>query len=123
MFTIKPLELPKTEAYLRSLYELKFAQVLNDVGAFGVMKLSEMTPEDTGETASAWGYNVESGLNGYSIIWTNSVMAGTTPLAVLINYGHATGTGGYVSARNFIGPAMNDVLSQVMNMIETEVRL
>ena len=96
---------------------------LHKIGALGVNQLSGHTPVDTGQTASSWNYEITASRGGYTIVWTNSVTAGRVPLVVLIRYGHATGTGGYVSARNFITPALLGIQKILLGEIVKEIRL
>ena len=111
-----------THRRLNKLRHHRFERALDRVGLTGVRILSGATPKDTGDTASAWTYRIESSGHLYSIVWSNSVMAGQTPLVVLIRYGHGTGTGGYVPPNDFISPAMEAAFSQLRNMIAAEVR-
>jgi hypothetical protein len=121
MFRLNPPTFSKTQAYLQGLANKNFRNVLRSVGQYGVDRLSEMTPIDTGETASSWSYDITIRRGRAFIVWTNSVMAGSTPLVILLRYGYGTGTGGYVRARNFITPAMEEVLAEIQDKIAAEV--
>lgn len=103
----------KTESRLRRLQTREFSKILHKYGKEGVAALSKATPLDSGETASAWGYIVETSRSGFSITWTNSHSAGETPVAILLQYGHGTGTGGYVAGRDFINPAIKPVFDRI----------
>lgn len=91
---------------------------LSKFGAMGVSALAAATPTDSGISASSWSYKVEQRRGYYSIRWTNSNDAGGVPVVVLLQYGHGTGTGGYVEGRDFIMPAIRPVFDQ----IEAEMR-
>jgi hypothetical protein len=110
-----------TERYLQRLKTLKIAAILHKYGDQGVAALSNATPVDSGLTAGSWSYTIEEG-NGYcSIRWHNSNEIAGAPLAVLLQYGHGTGTGGYVQGRDYINPAMAPIFDQIAADVEREV--
>jgi hypothetical protein len=47
-----------------------------------------------------------------TISWTNRDARGF-PVAVMIQYGHGTGTGGYVQGEDFINPAIKPIFDQI----------
>lgn len=103
-----------TEAFLKAASNRsRMASVLNKYGQMGVNALRSATPSDSGETANAWYYEVTSGEGGMSIVWRNNHMAGSTPLVILLHYGHATGTGGYVQGREFIASTIQPIFDQI----------
>ena len=86
---------------IRWLNRLKSAQlfsVLNKYGTIGQNALSNATPTNTGLAASSWSYTIEQGSGSYKITWTNSDVENGFHVAVMLQYGHGTGTGGYVEA-------------------------
>lgn len=95
---------------------------LNKIGQRGVSSLEQNTPRDTGQTAKAWTYSIESDKNGAEIVWTNtaSVSSGVN-IAKLIELGHGTGTGGYVPPRPYIKQAMDNVLETSGDIIAKEL--
>lgn len=88
-------------------------RALDSAGRSGVAALSAATLIDSGETSQSWSYTVQKSKGGWSIEWTNSHMAGSTPVAILLQYGHGTGTGGYVQGRDYINPAMKPVFDKI----------
>lgn len=86
---------------------------LETIGEAGVQALSKATPKLTGETASSWGYTIEKTKGHTSIRWTNSVEAGSVPLAITLQYGHATRNGGYVEGTDYINPAMKPIFERL----------
>lgn len=79
----------------------------------GVEALSKATPVDTGKTANSWGYEI-SYLNGdIRINWTNSNANNGVNIAVILQYGHGTGNGGYVEGIDYINPAMRPVFREI----------
>lgn len=86
---------------------------LREYGNYGVNALASATPEDTGLTSDMWSYEIISNEGSYSIVWTNDNDINGTPLVVMLQYGHATGTGGYVQGRDFINPAIIPVFEEI----------
>lgn len=79
----------------------------------GVRALEEATPVESGETAAAWGYEIVEDSKGISIYWTNTHENEGAYIAVLLQYGHGTGTGGYVQGRDYINPALRPIFDQI----------
>jgi hypothetical protein len=103
----------KTERYLRRLKESERIAVLSKYGSIGVNALANATPVDSGETANSWYYSIVQRRGYYSIRWHNRHVENGIPIAVLIQYGHGTGTGGYVQGRDYIMPAMRPIFDQI----------
>lgn len=88
----------------------------------GVAALSAGTPVLTGESSSSWSYKVESSRRGTKIFWTNdNKTSAGVPIVILLQYGHGTGTGGYVQGHDFINPAMQPVFDNIANEVWREV--
>jgi hypothetical protein len=79
----------------------------------GVRALSAATPADSGATAAAWSFEIVNKGGTIEIYWTNSHQNQGAYIAVLIQHGHGTGTGGYVAGRDFINPAMRPIFDQI----------
>lgn len=89
-------------------------QKLNAAGQAGVNALSNATPMDSGETRGAWSFKIKSSRGRHSIEWTNShKTTNGDPVAILLQYGHGTGTGGYVQGRDYINPAMRPIFDKI----------
>lgn len=103
------------EAFLQRMQKRTQFAGLERYGPIGVAALAAATPEDTGETADSWYYEIDERPGYFSIHWLNSNIEepGTIPVAVLIQYGHATGNGGYVHGLDFINPAMAPIFEQI----------
>lgn len=95
--------------------------ILHRYGQEGVAHLAANTPKDTGETAASWSYEVKRTSRSMSIIWTNSNIVSGVPIAVILQYGHGTRNGGYVSGRDYINPAMRQVFDQLADDVWREV--
>lgn len=96
---------------------------LDEYGRRGVEALSSATPRDSGETASSWSYSIERrGNSSASIIFHNdNVTPQGTPVAILIQYGHATKNGAWVEGIDYINPALRPVFENLANDAWREV--
>jgi hypothetical protein len=103
-----------TEKYLSRLKTAELFAVLNKYGSLGVNALSNATPTETGQTAASWGFTVEQRTGYYSIRWHNSHIEDGINIAVILQYGHGTGTGGYVQGRDYINPAIRPIFDQMV---------
>ena len=110
-----------TERYLRRLKEAELFAVLNKYGEIGVSALSNATPLESGETAASWSYSIQQRPGYYSIRWHNSHTNDGAPIAVLLQYGHGTGTGGYVQGIDYINPAVRPIFETMANDAWREV--
>ena len=118
----KKINFEKTSRYFEKLSSAEFQQLLNQNAQEGVDALSAATPKDSGLTASCWGYQIETGKSGIRIIWTNSNVNKGVPIAIILQYGHGTGTGGYVAGRDYINPAIKPVFERIKQAIAKELR-
>lgn len=114
-------DLKKTVDFLDRLKRREIYRDLDRYGRMGVEALSRATPRDTGLTAQSWTYRVFSGKRP-GIAWYNTNKAGTTSVAVFIQYGHGTRQGGYVGGRDFINPAMRSIFAQITDEVWKKVR-
>lgn len=112
----------KTEGFLKEASNPRLKSIFEKYGREGQHALEEATPVDTGETKQSWHYKVEETATGYSLSWYNTVMAGKTPLVILLQYGHGTRGGTYVQGRDFINPAIQPILDKLADSLWKEVR-
>lgn len=112
----------KTDRYLEKLKRADYMRKLNKYGAKGVAALSAATPRDTGATAGSWSYELFVSKGQTELVFYNHNNEGGVNVAVLIQYGHGTGTGGYVAGKDFINPAMRPIFDQMAEEIWAEVR-
>lgn len=110
-----------TERFLKGAKKLNIKTVLDSYGKEGVRALASATPVDSGLTANSWGYDVSVSRGSYSIVWTNSHVVDGVPIAIILQYGHGTGTGGYVQGRDYINPAIKPIFDMIANAIWQEV--
>lgn len=93
---------------------LQLTHLLTQLGQDGVQALAAATPVDSRETANSWSYTIKTSRSSLSISWHNShVTSNGVPVVILLQYGHGTGTGGYVRGRDFINPAIKPVFDRI----------
>lgn len=109
------------EALLANLSGAKLYSRLDAYGQEGVAALAAATPQDEGLSASSWTYDITTG-RSYSITWRNTNMANGTPVVILLQYGHGTGTGGYVAGREFINSTIQPVFDRIQNDVWKAVK-
>lgn len=103
----------KTTRWLEHMMHGDVFRMLDGAGEIGVRALSAATPEETGQTAHSWGYRTGTGKGFYYIEWFNTHTHNGANIAILLQYGHGTGTGGYVAGRDYINPAMKPVFDKL----------
>lgn len=111
----------KMTSYLTRISSDSIFSVLNKYGPVGVAALASATPVDTGVTASSWTYKVEKKGGYWGIIWSNTNVVNGIPIAIILQYGHGTGTGGYVQGRDYINPAIQPIFEQIKEAVWREV--
>lgn len=110
----------RTREWLRKMANDDF-DGLRKYGQMGVDALRSNTPKDSGQTANSWGYSVERTSNGYELRFNNTNIQGNVNIAVILQYGHGTGTGGYVQGRDYINPAIQPVFDKIAREAWREV--
>ena len=111
-----------TENFLNRMSKNDIFESLSAYAQRGVDALAAATPEDSGVSAHSWGFEVEKSGNNWSIWWTNShVDKSGTPIVIMLQYGHGTGTGGWVVGRDFINPAIQPIFDEIAASIWKEV--
>lgn len=113
----------RTEGALLRLRQRLYLKSVSKFGPLGVSALQAATPKRSSETANSWYYEIVDKPGYFSIHWLNrhTVEPGTIPLAVLIQYGHATRTGGYVEGLDYINPAIQPIFDQIADEMWKEV--
>ncbi len=111
----------KLTMYLNKAKKTIDISKLDRYGKQGVNALSSATPVDTGLTANSWYYQIQSESGGASITFYNSNIQNGVPIAIILQYGHATRNGGWVQGRNYINPAIQPVFDKIANDAWEEV--
>lgn len=111
----------RSEDFLIRLFKFDIYGLLNKYGKKGVEALSNATPKDSGRTAGSWYYDISKTGNGYVINWSNSSQNDGVNIALILQYGHGTGTGGYVQGTDYINPAIADIFERMANEAWLEI--
>ena len=90
-------------------------------GKAGVQALSSATPVDSGETANSWSYEISHSNGSATITFNNSHINKGVPIAIILQYGHGTGTGGWVEGRDYINPAIQPIFDKIVDAAWKEV--
>lgn len=111
----------KTDRFFKHMFKFEIMNILKKYGEEGVKALRDATPKDSGTTADSWGYEIKKTSTGYSVIWTNSNINKGVQIAIILQYGHGTGTGGYVEGRDYINPATRPIFDAIAEEAWKEV--
>ena len=112
----------RTERFLNALLHGNQFAFLDAYAQRGVAALAAATPVETGKAASSWSYEIERSGSDVTIWWTNTDKDEVgTPIVIMLQFGHGTGTGGYVQGRDFINPAIRPVFDEIANEVWKEV--
>lgn len=105
------------DKFLQRMSKGDIFRSLDKYGREGAQALASATPKESGLTAASWGYEVFNDRAGWTIRWYNSNVVDGVPVAILLQVGHGTGTGGYVSGRDYINPALKPVFDRIAESV------
>lgn len=111
----------KLTSFLNNLKGIAGLSDLDRYGQRGVEALASVTPYDTGNTAGAWYYKINRDAGSVSIEFCNSNVNKGVPIAIILQYGHGTGTGGWVEGRDYINPSIQPIFDEILNDVWKEV--
>lgn len=111
----------KLTSYLERVREAAKIGILDQYGREGVAALKSATPVDSGKTADSWYYEITRTSSSVSIVFNNSNINDGVPIAIILQMGHGTGTGGWVQGRDYINPAIQPVFDKIANDAWKEV--
>ncbi len=109
------------DKFLKFINQEKYLRVIYKYAKKGVEALSNATPVATGKTASSWTSEVIIGANSINIYWNNDNINKGVNIAIILQYGHGTRTGGYVQGRDYINPAIRPVFDKMAEELWREV--
>ena len=107
--------------YLTRIKNVSGVTNLDKYGQEGVAALVSATPVDSGVTAGSWYYEIEKTSDNISILFKNSNVQNGVPIAIILQYGHGTGNGGWVEGRDYINPAIQPIFDKIANNAWEEV--
>jgi hypothetical protein len=111
----------KLTQYLEKANKTVYLGNLDKYGQEGVAALKSTTPVDTGRTADSWFYEIKKTDSSTSIEFHNSNIQNGVPIAIILQYGHGTGTGGWVQGRDYIKPAVQPIFDNIAESAWKEV--
>lgn len=111
----------KITHYLNKLSNLQIVNILNVYGEKGVDILKSATPVRSGKTAESWRYDISKDGERYSINFSNSNVNKHVNIALILDVGHGTGTGGWVEGRDYISPALQPLMDDLVKELWREV--
>ena len=111
----------KLTRYLERVKEVAQIGDLDKYGRQGVAALASATPRDTGKTANSWSYKIKRQNGKISLEFHNSNVNKGVPIAIILQYGHATSNGGWVEGRDYINPALQPIFDELSKVIGKEV--
>jgi hypothetical protein len=106
-----------TERFLLKNSRGDFFQGLDSLAQRGVDALARATPLESGLAAQSWTYKIERSRAALTISWNNVDLENGFPVAIMLQYGYATGTGGYVAGVDYINPAMRPVFDEIRDKV------
>lgn len=103
----------KLEKFFIRMSKAKYLTILEKYGQMGIDALASATPLDSGITANSWNFEIKHDRNTTIIGWTNSHEHNGVNIAIILQYGHGTGSGGYVQGRDYINPAIAPIFDKM----------
>ena len=111
----------KTSAWLKKMSDGDMFKVLDRYGETGRRALASATPMESGLASASWTYEVKHSKGSHSITWFNTNKENGFPVAIMLQYGYGTGTGGYVKGQDYINPAIRPIFDQIADAVWREV--
>lgn len=111
----------RTRRFLKKASDNKIFDSLVKYAQKGAEALAAATPVESGATANAWRFEVAYGNGSAKINWINDNINEGLVIALLIQYGHGTGTGGWVEGRDYINPAIQPIFDEIRDKVWKEV--
>ena len=111
----------KLTNFLERAKEVVHFGKLDNYGKQGVAALASATPVESGLTASSWYYEITNNNGSATISFHNSNVQNGVPIAIILQYGHGTGTGGWVEGRDYINPAIQPLFDKIADEAWKEV--
>lgn len=110
-----------TRKFLQKMQAPDLYSGLSSLAQRGVTALQANTPKESGLTAASWDYEIETKGNTVIITWLNTHTQDGVNVAIILQYGHGTGTGGYVAGRDFINPAIKPIFDEIADEVWKKV--
>ena len=103
----------KLTKYFKNVSNAARVDNLEKYGKQGIIALASMTPVDSGQTAQSWYYTITNENGKTTISFNNSNIQNGVPIAIILQYGHGTRSGGWVQGRDYINPAIQPLFDRI----------
>lgn len=107
----------RIEDFLRKVQRGDMYSGLEALAQEGVTALEAATPIDSGLAAGSWSYTITKARGSARIEWVNYNVENGFPVAIMLQYGYGTGTGGYVQGRDYINPAIKPIFDKIAEQV------
>lgn len=107
----------KTLKFLSAMQRLDIKKICDTQAQKGVRALMSATPKDSGIAANSWSYEIEHSKTTTTIWWKNTDVENGFPVALMLQYGHGTGTGGWIQGKDYINPAMRPIFDEIAETV------
>ena len=111
-----------TNRFLDAILKGDISTSLDAQAQRGVEALSQATPEESGLTAESWSYKIDRTSGSTTIWWINTHVVDGFNVAIGLQYGHGTGTGGYVQGEDYINGALKPIFDEIADAVWKEVQ-
>lgn len=109
------------QKFLKRANLIRVEKILNRYGRYGCQRLAAATPVDSGKTAASWTYEVVKKDGAYDLVFLNTNTNKYVNIAIILQTGHATGTGGYVKGQDYINPVLKPIFDAIADQVWKEV--
>lgn len=110
-----------TETFLKRILSRNIYNAVGPLAAKGTAALRSATPVDSRLTADSWTHEVKITNGSVVVTWTNTNVVDGVNIAIILQYGHGTGTGGWVAGRDYINPALKPIFDEIADAVWREV--
>lgn len=111
----------RTQEFLNQMAKANLLEAIDAYAAQVLAALIAATPEESGLTAASWTYEIVADGDSIFINWINEHENEGVNIAAIIQYGHATGTGAYITGIDYINPAAQPIFDQIVEDIWRKV--
>lgn len=112
----------KANTFFQRILNVVKLGTLDKYGRRGVEALASATPKESGLTAKSWNYSIEREKGITKLVWYNTNVNDGVNIAIILQYGHGTGTGGYVQGIDYINPSIRPIFDEIAEDIWEEVK-
>lgn len=100
--------------WLNTKRNIEARSALRQIGDHIIERLQAETPVDTGELRDSWYYKIDKIRGNYVLsVYNDAHKDEVDGLVYMLEYGHGTGTGGWVPPTHFVSRALQDFDSYV----------